>query len=125
MAKLKISRFVGLADAQAFYLAKVDEAANRYRSELMPPNMVPIYDKKLQEAQNPDKPTPWLDAESASTGKPREEVIQSVLKARAVWEELSSKFEAKRAWAKDRIRRSKDPEQMRLIYLEMEDLAAG
>lgn len=110
MAKLRVSKFVDISDAQAFYLAQVDAIATEHQERQTSPDRETIYSLKHAEAKAiKSKKTPWIDAEAKALGKTRQEVAESILVAREAWQARMLEVETARLKAKQDIRSAESP----------------
>lgn len=115
MAKLTVKTFSDNAEARAHYLATVDAEAERRRSQHITPGpgQAMTYEEKHRQAL--DGGGPMITAEAEALGLTEQEVIDSVLAARARWEQAGSWIEARRLKAKRDIRAATTPAEMHAI----------
>lgn len=102
-------------------LRKVDEYAETARSSLATPGQgqAMVYEAKYREAQAGGGS--MLQAEAEALGVTEQEVVGSVLKARAKWEQANARIEAARVRAKKLVREAIDAEEMHGIVGGLDD----
>lgn len=112
MAKLTVSRFKDLDETRGHYLTTADAEAERIRSQHITPGpgQAMTYEEKHRQALNGGGP--MITAEAEALDMTEQEVIDSVLAARAQWEQIGSWIEAARLKAKADIRTSQSSAEM-------------
>lgn len=113
MAKLNARRHASTEEAQASYLAKVDELVETSRA--MPAAKADAYRAKYDDAcgiMAGSQSLGWVAAEAAALGKGELEVAKGVIAAHEEHHAKQSALEAARVAAKDAIRSASSPVEM-------------
>lgn len=115
MATLKASTFTDRDSAERHFLSLVDQEAEAERSRYITPGngQAMTYEEKHRQALAGGGP--MISAEADALGMTVQEVIDSVLTARAQWEQIGSQIEAARLKAKRDIRAAQTPAEMHAI----------
>lgn len=115
MTKLKVARFSTLEEARSHYLGEVDRLAEAERAKYITTGngQALTYEEKRRQAL--DGGGPMITAEAEALEMTEQRVIDSVLTARAQWEQVGSQIEAKRLKAKKKIRQASTPAEMHAI----------
>lgn len=115
MATLKASTFTDRDSAERHFLSLVDQAAEEARLRHLTPGVGQsmTYEEKHRQALAGGGP--MISAEADALGMTVQEVIDSVLTARAQWEQIGSQIEAARLKAKRDIRAAQTPAEMHEI----------
>lgn len=121
MAKLTVSRFKDLDETRAHYLATVDAEAERLRTQYLTPGngQAMTYEEKHRQALAGGGP--MITAEAEALEVTEQEVIDSVIAARALWEQVGSQIEAARLKAKRDIRAAGTPAEMHQVVKQITD----
>lgn len=119
MAKLKVSRFSTLDEARSHYLGEVDRLAKAERSKYITTGngQAMTYEEKHRQALNGGGP--MITAEAEALEVTEQEVIDSVLAARAQWEQVGAQIEAARLKAKKDIRAATTAAEMHAVVKAM------
>lgn len=121
MAKLTVSRFKDLDETRAHYLGTVDNEAERLRMQYLTPGngQAMTYEEKHRQALAGGGP--MITAEAEALEVTEQEVIDSVIAARALWEQVGSQIEAARLKAKRDIRAAGTPAEMHQVVKQITD----
>ena len=115
MAKLVIKHFSNRAEAERHYLREVDRLAEAEREKHITPGngQAMTYEAKHREAAAGGGP--MITAEAQALGVTEDDVIASVLAARAQWEQVGAQIEAARLKAKKQIRQAQTAAEMHAV----------
>ena len=115
MAKLIVNRFEDLDETRLHYLAEVDRKAEAERTKHITPGegQAMAYEEKYRQALAGGGP--MITAEAEALEVTEQEVIDSILAARAWWDQMGAWIEARRLKAKRDIRAVQTPAEMHAI----------
>lgn len=109
MVKYTVKQFPDLEETKRFYLSQADEYAEREREQFITPGngQAMSYEEKHRQALAGGGS--MITAEAEALEITEQEVIDSVLAARAQWEQIGAAIEAARLKAKKSIRHANTP----------------